>query len=161
MPQTQEAIDSLGSSASAASHAITGGSSAYRQRKRGWIKTIYAHDFLEVQIKGSGSQPQPWLAAIVESIQRLLLLEENWDSYGGKRITSAAARGALEASLWMNNEVLQPWIVPTSAGGLQVEWHGRNAQGQEIDVEVEISPDGSTETSSEDWRELVRSLRRS
>jgi hypothetical protein len=165
MPQTQVAFDSLTSSASAASHAITSANSAYRQRKRGWIKTIYAHDFLEVQVKGSGGQPQPWLAAILESIQRLLLLEENWDSYGGRRITSAAARGALEASLWMNNEVSQPWVVPTSKGGLQLEWHGINHANQNVEVEVEVSPDGATTVSCEpetrgDWRDVVKSLRR-
>lgn len=167
---TQVAIDSLSSLASASSRAITTreittGSSAYRQRRKGWIKTIYSHDFLEVQVKGSGSQPQPWLVSILESIQRLLLLRENWDSYGGKQITSAAARGAIEAVLWMNSQILEPWIVPTSKGGIQLEWHGRNNAGQNVDVEVEISPDGTTtvccdpETHS-DWQEIVRSLRR-
>jgi len=152
-------ISNSSSSAAPAQNVITDGNSAYRFKKRtGWLKRLYAHDFLEVQIVGSGAQPQPWLGTILESLQRLLLLQENWDSYGGKQITSAAAREALESVIWMSSQVLQPWIVPTSKGGLQIEWHGRNEANQNVEVEVEILPDGTTSVSCEpetqgDWRD--------
>lgn len=159
------AIVNSSSSATLLSSQIIGGDSAYRSRSRGWIKRLYAYDFLEIQVKGSGNQPPAWLETISKSIQKLLLLKENWDSYGGKPVTSSAVRAALNEVLWMNSQVLEPWIVPTSEGGLQLEWHGRNHQNEAVDVEVEISSDGGTTVYCEpptqgDWKELVKSLRR-
>lgn len=40
-----------------------------------------------------------------------------------------------------------PALVPTVRGGLQIEWHRRG-----VDIEVEVSPDGSVSWCAEDRR---------
>ncbi|MGH7974771.1 MAG: hypothetical protein ACREBR_04550 [bacterium] len=73
-----------------------------------------------------------------KKLQELSQLKENWDSYGGKPISDLAIA---QAELFLQTfEVIQanrPQIVPTSIGGLQLEWH----QGG-FDLEVEILPSG-------------------
>lgn len=65
----------------------------------------------------------------------LRALEPDWDSYGGVPTTDAALRAAegVERSFT---------LVPHSDGGFQVEIHAAG-----IDVEVEIGPDGTFESS--------------
>ena len=64
----------------------------------------------------------------------LLALPENWDSYGAPKITSSAVDAALRLRAALATE---PAMVPTSKGGVQLEWHDRG-----FDVELELLPDG-------------------
>ncbi len=52
-------------------------------------------------------------------------LKENWDSYGASPISEAAIRCLGQFA-----------VVPSSDGGIQLEYHGN------CDVEIDISPGG-------------------
>jgi hypothetical protein len=61
-------------------------------------------------------------------------LEENWDSYGARRVDprcTEAAVGLLRAIL--DSTTPRPFVVPTCRGGIQLEWHRGG-----VDLEIEI-----------------------
>lgn len=74
-----------------------------------------------------------WLGRTLEQLNRMIQLSPNWDSYGSRAVELQKAWIALDAL----SEILEahspaPAVVPTSDGGLQLEWH-RNG----IDLEIE------------------------
>ena len=87
-----------------------------------------------------------WLPAITERLNELLALPANWDSYGSRTISVPAATTALQ----LLRSVLSagkpiPSIIPTSYGGIQIEWHRNNA-----DLEISVFPDGKVLAYFED-----------
>lgn len=76
---------------------------------------------------------------IRDRIKSHLLLKPGWDSYGGRPITLQAVDQAFEV-LHAARELscLDPQDVPTSEGGIQLEWSGSGKH-----LEVECLPDGS------------------
>jgi hypothetical protein len=66
----------------------------------------------------------PWLPAAEKRINALLNLQANWDGEGAPRINFDCAMGAF-SFLFANSmhETPAPQLVPTSTGGIQVEWH--------------------------------------
>lgn len=66
---------------------------------------------------------------------RLLRLPPNWDTYGAQRVTwRAAAWGAWYA---LTIRPAPGFVVPTGAGGVQLEWHTA-----EMDFEMELDRTG-------------------
>ena len=89
-------------------------------------------------LKGAGDLPE-WVLATVERLCDLLWLNANWDSYGA----SPVDRFTVELALDLLFAIMQktsplPSVVPTSCGGVQLEWHTGG-----IDLEIEIEPAGS------------------
>jgi hypothetical protein len=85
----------------------------------------------------------PWLYTVLGRIQCLMALRPNWDSYGSRSIDANAVSYALEfLRTSMPQEGKAPQIVPTSKGGLQLEWHANG-----IDLEVEVDPVGDVSLS--------------
>ncbi len=81
-------------------------------------------------------RPPSWLLDVVNSLNSLLALAENWDSYGAHRISVDAGLAAIQVLLAvMEEKTPSPSIVPTPLGGIQLEWHKLG-----IDLEVEITP---------------------
>lgn len=80
-----------------------------------------------------GSKPK-WLASTTKRLFAILALNNNWDSYGAKRISDRVA-GATDDLLWrvMQKNTPAPQIVPSANGSIQLEWHLRG-----IDLEVEV-----------------------
>lgn len=79
-------------------------------------------------------------------LRSLMRLGPGWDSYGARAIYARAVDAAL-VFLVRSAQYPRPSIVPTSKGGIQLEWHdGR------IDVEIEFTPDGYAQLSGEDMR---------
>jgi hypothetical protein len=79
-------------------------------------------------------------------------LEENWDSYGARRIDPhciEAAANLLRAV--MNAATPMPSVVPTNRGGIQLEWHRGG-----IDLEIEIESPTRMNVFFEDEREGVQ-----
>lgn len=85
------------------------------------------------------SAPPFWLPVVIESLQELLELRDDWDSYGSGRILPAAAAEALVLVVnLMADGAKPPSIVPMSSGGIQLEWH----DGQ-VDIEAEVDGSGA------------------
>lgn len=72
-------------------------------------------------------------------------LQEDWDTYGGKRIDPSILTAArdLTAEL-VGAGHPQPHVVPTTTGGVQLEWHQDGA-----DLELKFTSSDSVEGSWE------------
>jgi len=66
-------------------------------------------------------------------LEKLLQLEPNWDTYGGSQIDPKCVAAALNllSNILLDSTAL-PSVVPTSRGGLQLEWH---ACGADLEIE--------------------------
>jgi hypothetical protein len=101
-------------------------------------------------IKVAGAPPS-WLSETVNSLNLLLALKENWDSYGAHRINSKTAITAIQILLPIMQEgTPPPSIVPTPSGNIQLEWHRSG-----IDLEVEVNASGKYSISYEDATEQI------
>jgi hypothetical protein len=117
------------------------------------------------------SEPK-WRSAVEEGVGLLLDLPPGWDSYGAPTISHNAIAAAVAAIFAVSSsETVPPIIVPTSAGGCQLEWHS-----DVVDIEIEFAPtaessvfmrertsgrcwEGSLETNVEYIREFLEPLR--
>jgi len=88
-------------------------------------------------------------AETTSKIAALADLKEDWDSYGAAAIAPAAVAAAQNfvATRLKGTPVPPPAVVPTSAGGVQLEWHGAGA-----DLEIEFPAAGETLVWFEDQR---------
>jgi hypothetical protein len=84
---------------------------------------------------GNPSLPDPaWVAPTEDAMRKLSLLRENWDTYGAPRIDPAMINAALTLlQQVMRSDTPAPSVVPTSRGGVQLEWHTKG-----IDMELEF-----------------------
>jgi len=75
-----------------------------------------------------------WILSAIQSMGKLLELGPDWDTYGGSPVSPRILVAAIQ---WLfelfSDEMPEPSVVPTSRGGLQLEWHTRG-----IDLEVEF-----------------------
>lgn len=78
-----------------------------------------------------------WYEPTLKALASLSSLQENWDGNGAARpkpVVSDAAMALLTRV--MRDDTPAPSVVPTTRGGIQLEWHIRG-----IDLEVEfVSP---------------------
>ncbi len=89
-------------------------------------------------IRLPGEEPD-WLKKTLEAMHHLSGLPENWSSYGSYRIEDTAIFEAMRVlANVLGPHGVAPLVVPTSIGGIQLEWH---REGE--DVELEVSPQGS------------------
>jgi len=81
------------------------------------------------------AEPQRrWEVEAVRQLVKFADLPENWDSYGSTRLKKDAGHFALEIlQKIMRPRTPIPQIVPTSTGGVQLEWHEKG-----IDLEINI-----------------------
>jgi len=81
------------------------------------------------------------LRASVEDLEKLLELPPNWDSYGARPIQPAVFLRVVKLlAEILETRVPRPAIVPTPQGGIQLEWHRRDA-----DLEILVQPGEVTE----------------
>ena len=76
------------------------------------------------------------LAILASQLNESLLLPRNWDSYGGFPVQQRIARFAfalISEFVWERS--MMPSVVPTSEGGLVLEWHRR---GVDLTIEVPV-----------------------
>ncbi len=66
-------------------------------------------------------------------ISELLLLKENWDSYGAPQIDPYCVATAYRMASQFPNNLPWPSVVATNEGGVAFEWHMHN-----IDLEIEF-----------------------
>lgn len=77
---------------------------------------------------------------------QLIELDENWNSYGAVPVNWECIVTAVEIVLqFFNDSTPSPSVVPTSAGGVQLEWHRGGA-----DLEIEVPRKGELSIYFED-----------
>ena len=93
--------------------------------------------------------PEPfWLRPTLEVLAELLALPRDWDSYGARPVAQAAVGAAVSLLRdVMPAAAPAPQVVPTSAGGVQLEWHLGG-----IDLEVSVRPSGEAFVLFDDLR---------
>jgi hypothetical protein len=93
---------------------------------------------IELAVNDVTSLPR-WIEPTLAGALRLLFLAPNWDFQGGRPIEKASIGAALQSlSILMDDRGSIPQWVPTSEGGVQLEWHESN-----VDLEMEFSSDGT------------------
>lgn len=81
-----------------------------------------------------------WLRNLAKDLSGLAALPEFWDGEKASRISDRAVLAALRALMEaMSADTPTPSIVPTTSGGLQLEWH----PARHVDIEVYVEADGS------------------
>ncbi len=85
------------------------------------------------------NQPEPdWFYPALSRFQFLSRLDENWDTYGGSPLSDEAIYTGLSIiARLLKDESVPPAIVPTSEGGVQLEWQ---RAGDEL--EIRVAPSG-------------------
>ena len=79
--------------------------------------------------------PPDWFRPTLEELRSLVALAKNWDSYGARPVNPHCAASAISLlRSTLEPSMPQPSIVPTSRGGIQIEWH-RDGMDIEIDVQ--------------------------
>lgn len=79
-----------------------------------------------------------WLASVHRELHDLTKIPRDWDTYDGVAVTDSAFEGAASFIATVSNPTThQPSVVPTSEGGVQVEWHTGG-----YDVEAYFPPFG-------------------
>jgi hypothetical protein len=87
-----------------------------------------------IQYRGQLQKPD-WLGEVISDLRKISTLEQNWDSYGGRPISHKAILKATEIlSLCIANDTPAPWVVATSLGGIQFEWH---TEGEDLEIEID------------------------
>lgn len=75
-----------------------------------------------------------WVGKVVRRLVELLDLPERWDGRDAKRVqTQTAYYASTFLGAVCSPSTAEPQIVPTIAGGLQIEWHKNN-----VDIELEL-----------------------
>lgn len=75
---------------------------------------------------------------VIEMLSPILKLADNWDGRGARQVSQDSIKRALETVLMVRIASPEiPYFVPTSAGGIQLEWHLRN-----LDIEIELTSNG-------------------
>ncbi len=97
----------------------------------------------------SSVAPPAWFNSLLTKIGQIGELEENWDSYGARRIDPRCAEATTNLLLSvLNSDTPKPFVVPTSRGGIQLEWHRAG-----VDLEVEVESPARVNVFFEDYRE--------
>lgn len=83
----------------------------------------------------------PWLRASLPRLLRLCDMNPNWDSYGSLPPSMALVKSIVKSLRLAEKETLpEPKVVPTSSGGIQLEWYlGKR------ELEIEFTPTGQIE----------------
>lgn len=95
--------------------------------------------YLQVAGRSEWGTAPTWLSDAIARINYLESFREGWDGYGSSSVNPRLAKAVLRflsTPLWASTP--RPKIVPTSDGGLAVEWRGAGAT-----LELEFDPQGS------------------
>lgn len=97
--------------------------------------------YLQVAGRSEWGTAPTWLSDAVARITYLQSLGDGWDGYGSSGVNPRLAKAVgsfLSKPLWASTPI--PRIVPTSDGGLAVEWRGSGAT-----LELEFDPRGNVD----------------
>ncbi|GJM23623.1 MAG: hypothetical protein DHS20C16_00380 [Phycisphaerae bacterium] len=99
--------------------------------QRSWSGTYRLGDYGSLVVSVQAPPPN-WVIPTLQAMGELLELRTDWDSYGAKRINPSHVIAAINLlTLVMTENIPIPSVVPTSCGGVQLEWHTNG-----IDLEI-------------------------
>jgi hypothetical protein len=88
----------------------------------------------------TASRLPSWIEKTISAYSGIQNLNENWDSYGGKKINHDLIRSSLSIlAQVMEDSSPAPAVVPLGDGGLQLEWH-RKQQDLEVVFPADDTP---------------------
>jgi len=91
-------------------------------------------------------EPPKWFMPLLTKVCELGDLPSDWDSYGARPIDPETAASAVTLLLdVLSADDPQPAVVPTSRGGILVEWHEGG-----VDLEVDVRSSSSIHVAFED-----------
>lgn len=91
---------------------------------------------------------QRWQIEVLDRLVGLLSMSPDWDGYGAPTVSRDAAMFALEIlQRAMTRRTPVPKVVPSSVGGVQLEWHKK-----EIDLELHVISPYRCEIWFEDYQ---------
>lgn len=94
------------------------------------------------------AEPPRWLLPTLEALGALFELSAGWDGYDSPSVQPPYVESALDVILGvMRDDSPTPSVVPTSRGGVQIEWHTRG-----VDLEVEFETPSVVRAFFEDHR---------
>lgn len=96
-------------------------------------------DFDETQenIKNLYTGPK-WLGIVDDRMEEFLELDDNWNSYGAKRINEEIPPKALRLLLKIDSsDTPEPFVAPTPDGGIDIEWNTEDKL-----LSFKVRPDG-------------------
>jgi hypothetical protein len=120
------------------------------QCSQAWLvtRTIVPPPITRLIIASVSPTPK-WLNEFVEKINQILSLKDDWDSYGAPQISRESLLPIMQVlSAVMTDKTSAPAVVPTSDGGIQLEWHQNG-----LDFEIESAPNGELTVFVEDESE--------
>lgn len=80
---------------------------------------------------------QLWFRPALDNLLEFLSLGDNWNGYGERPIHEGAIKKAVAVLNAVCREGPAPQVVPTSDGGVQIEW-----EANQYEIEIEIPPVG-------------------
>lgn len=95
-----------------------------------------------------------WFQDTLRKFDQLVDLPPNWDGYGARAVDPALLKEVLRVLLEVVPPTASsPYVVPSPAGGVQVEWHEPAG-----DIEIEFKLDGTASFNMDtDDREIDES----
>ncbi len=87
----------------------------------------------ELVIRVVGPPPR-WFGAVTVDLDRILALEDGWDSYGARRVQRRAVSGLLKLLEDLGTDVHPPGVYPVASGNILIEW---NSQAGDLEIEIE------------------------
>ena len=111
-------------------------------------KRVTPNPGVPIVISGVGDEDVTWLGPVLDSAAGLLVLPEDWDSYGAPQIDPEKVAFGIRMLLAnLDQAAPTPAVVPTNSGGLQFEWHMAS-----IDLEIEVVSSGRVNVFYENHR---------
>ncbi len=112
-------------------------SSAFQLKEKNWLED---HDRSTVEVIPTRDLPS-WLRASLPRLLRLCDMQPDWDSYGSPPPSFALVKDIAGWLRLAEKETLpEPEVVPTSSGGIQLEWYlGKR------ELEIEFTTNGQLE----------------
>ena len=120
-------------------------SDASKPQASGGVPAGYASLLRELQSARQGEIPvqraasrASWFEQAVDSLSALLTLPSNWNSYGAPPVEPTALHLMLKLLSSLQATMPEPRILPTSRGGVQIEWH---CGGVDLEIEPTAEPE--------------------
>lgn len=101
---------------------IAASSSSLHRPMPGWQSVV--HEVIKVPQIRVSRYNVGWIDSVLESVERLAVLQNNWDGRGAAAANVAdVLEGLMFLERVMREETRAPSIAPLTSGGIEMSWH--------------------------------------